>query len=127
MVHAFGAHGQHGARGIDESDAKPYACEGQPSLGVKARAGCIHIRMIFEKGFPGRINAANSWLLAGIGMAFESAQRDTSCMFARITCFLFGIVALLLLTGFQDSERSREAGPEYTSDGQLKVPEHYRD
>ena len=83
--------------------------------------------MILEKGFPSRMNAANSLLRAGMGMAFESAQRETIPMLTNTACLLFGMVALLLLTGFRDSGRSREAGPEYAGDGQLKFPEHYRD
>jgi len=48
-------------------------------------------------------------------------------MFTKTTGLLFGMVTLLLLAGFRDSGKSREAGPEYTSDGQLKIPEHYRE
>lgn len=43
------------------------------------------------------------------------------------TCLLLGIAGLVLMAGFRGSERSRSGGPEYTSDGGLKMPEHYRD
>lgn len=48
-------------------------------------------------------------------------------MLIKMTCLLLGIVALVLMAGFRESERSRSGSPEYTGDGQLKLPEHYRD
>ena len=48
-------------------------------------------------------------------------------MLIKMTCLLLGIVAVVLMAGFRESERSRGGSPEYTSDGQLKLPEHYRD
>ncbi len=47
-------------------------------------------------------------------------------MLIKTTCLLLGMVTLVVM-GFRGSERTRDAGAEYTGDGQLKVPEHYRD
>ncbi len=48
-------------------------------------------------------------------------------MLMKITCSLLGLAALLALAGFRDSNNLRDAGPEYTNDGQLKFPGHYRE
>jgi hypothetical protein len=61
-------------------------------------------------------NAVNRLLRAGIGLAFVLVRRDTGVMLMKTVCLLFGVMALM-----------RAAGPEYTSDGQMKVPEHYRE
>lgn len=66
-------------------------------------------------------------LPAGIDVAFAKAPRHTSGMLTKTGCALLGILALLLSAGFRDSDNSRAASPEYTSDGQLKIPEHYRE
>ena len=58
----------------------------------------------------------NRLLRAAVGMAFTAFQRDTGCMFIKAACLLLGVV--VFLSG---------AGPEYTSDGQMKAPEHYRE
>jgi hypothetical protein len=58
----------------------------------------------------------NQLLPAGIGLAFALVRGDTGVMLLKTTCLLFGVIALV-----------RAAGPEYTSDGQMKVPEHYRE
>jgi hypothetical protein len=49
-------------------------------------------------------------------MAFERIRRDTSLMLIKTACLLLGVAALAL-----------GAGPEYTSDGQMKVPGNYRE
>ncbi|HMF74713.1 MAG TPA: cytochrome P460 family protein [Bryobacteraceae bacterium] len=48
-------------------------------------------------------------------------------MLTKTACLLLGMGSLFLVAGFRESENARDAGPEYTSDGQLKVPEHYRE
>ena len=45
----------------------------------------------------------------------------------KVACLLLVAAALFLMTGFSESESSHRTSPEYTSDGQLKIPEHYRD
>jgi len=52
---------------------------------------------------------------------------DTDTMLAKTIYLLLGITALSLIAGFRESAKSTVAGPEYTHDGQLKFPEHYRE
>jgi hypothetical protein len=49
-------------------------------------------------------------------MAFASIRRDTSFMLIKAACLLLGVAALV-----------HGAGPEYTSDGQMKAPVNYRE
>ncbi len=48
-------------------------------------------------------------------------------MLIKTACLLLGIIGLVLVTGFRQSDKSRGGSAEYTSDGQLKLPEHYRE
>jgi hypothetical protein len=72
--------------------------------------------MIFEKLGTRRGNAVNQPLRAGISLAFALVRGDTGVMLLKTACLLFSVMALV-----------RAAGPDYTSDGQMKVPEHYRE
>ena len=47
-------------------------------------------------------------------------------MISRITTALFAAMVLLPSAGFQQYGTQPSSAPEYTSDAQLKVPEHYR-
>jgi hypothetical protein len=47
-------------------------------------------------------------------------------MLMKAICILLGIVAFIFMTASRNPETPRETGPQYTSDGQLKLPEHYR-
>ncbi len=47
-------------------------------------------------------------------------------MLIKTACLLLGI-GLVLVTGFRQSDKSHGGSPEYTSDGHLKLPEHYRE
>jgi hypothetical protein len=48
-------------------------------------------------------------------------------MLLKTACLLLGAVALLSTVAFRTGGSSRDAGPEYTSDGQIRLPEHYRE
>lgn len=52
--------------------------------------------------------------------------RDTSRM-RKLLGGLSCAVVLVLLTGFRETARPAQAGPQYTSEGQLKFPEEYRE
>jgi Cytochrome P460 len=47
-------------------------------------------------------------------------------MVFKSVCLLVGITALILIAGFRNHVNSGHTGPEYTSDGRLQYPEHYR-
>lgn len=47
-------------------------------------------------------------------------------MLIKTACLLLGI-GLVLVTRFRQSDKLRGGTPEYTSDGQLKLPEQYRE
>ncbi|MCU1291557.1 MAG: hypothetical protein JWP08_407 [Bryobacterales bacterium] len=48
-------------------------------------------------------------------------------MLLKTACLLLGVAAMLCTVAFRNDERSRKGGAEYTSDGQLTVPERYRE
>ncbi len=48
-------------------------------------------------------------------------------MLLKTACIVLGMVALALLAGFRRGSGPHGYTPEYTSDGQMKVPEHYRE
>src|SRR6202044_711450 len=56
----------------------------------------------------------------------RDAGGDTSRMTKAKAALLIGI-ALLFLPAFSQNSKLPNSGPEYTSDSQLKFPEHYRD
>jgi len=47
-------------------------------------------------------------------------------MLLKSVCLLIGMTALILMAGFRNHEDRAHTGPEYTSDGRLLFPEHYR-
>jgi hypothetical protein len=48
-------------------------------------------------------------------------------MITKAIALLFSVLVLLPSAAFRQSAVPASAGPEYTSDGQLKFPEHYRE
>src|SRR5690348_17116278 len=69
-------------------------------------------------------NAANHLNSAINGVAPQRKQCNTAPMFTKIKLL---VVATLLLTAVAGSQSSSGVGPEYTGDGQLKLPENYRE
>ena len=57
----------------------------------------------------------------------KRVRRNTGLMLLKTTSFLAGIAALFVTVAFHESERRLVTGPEYTSTGQLMLPEHYRE
>lgn len=60
----------------------------------------------------------------------EEVQRDNAGMLNNVKAVLFSVVFLLvpLMVPYSGQNAKPPAsGPEYTSDGQLKLPEHYRE
>jgi Cytochrome P460 len=84
--------------------------------------------MVFHgAGAPSTI-AANPQHCAATGLAFQSPRYDTAAMrtptkFALLT----GTVLFSLMALNQTATAPSTSGPEYTSDGQLKVPDRYRE
>lgn len=48
-------------------------------------------------------------------------------MLKKLTILLLPAAAFILLAAFQQTSPAPSSGPEYTSDGKLKLPEHYRE
>jgi hypothetical protein len=48
-------------------------------------------------------------------------------MTGKIKTLLLSVIVVLSATAFRPSARPADSAPEYTSDGQLKLPEHYRE
>jgi hypothetical protein len=70
-----------------------------------------------------RNHAASSIPCAGGGLAFEGRRIHTSGMLIRMKPLLLGAMLVFALAAVGQTAR----GPEYTSDGQLKLPENYRE
>jgi hypothetical protein len=61
------------------------------------------------------------------GLVSNRAKGDTAYMLTSSKTALLLVTVLVLLTAFMQYQATPSAGPEYTSDAQLKLPEHYRD
>jgi len=61
------------------------------------------------------------------GLASKQARRDTECMLTPLKTALLLVTVLILLAAFMQYPAAPSSGTEYTSDAQLKLPEHYRD
>ena len=72
-------------------------------------------------------NAANGRRRAVAGLVFERAGMDTNYMFTTAKTVLLLAMVLLSMGAFQQNATAPSSSPEYTSDSQLKYPEHYRD
>src|SRR5215469_6964244 len=70
--------------------------------------------------------AANHPLPAGTGLAFSTFPLHTPAMVTNLKVALLS-GALLLSAGTLRLNPSPSSGPEYTSDGRLRFPEHYRE
>lgn len=81
-------------------------------------------KIVFQFRYENPINAASHLNPAGNGVAPRGKRCNTTRMFTKIK---LSIAATLLLTAVAGSQSSSAAGPEYTGDGQLKLPENYRE
>jgi Cytochrome P460 len=88
--------------------------------GVPSRAQAIICR---ASASVATINAASSLSSAGAGLALETGKMDTPHMLTRMKTLLF---SSLLLCAWTASGQAAK-GPDYTADGQLKLPENYRE
>jgi len=70
-------------------------------------------------------NAAKWQPDAAGGLAFARSQRDTVHMIGRIAVLL-SVIALAPPPVFREPA-APSPGPEFTNDGQMRLPEHYRD
>src|ERR1700685_4427543 len=71
-------------------------------------------------------NAANRRNCAADGLAHGTEQRDTQHMFTNVKFALLLATVLLPLFAFVQATSAPKSAPEYTSDGQMKMPEDYR-
>ncbi len=69
----------------------------------------------------------NGWRRAVARLVFERAGMDTDYMFTTAKTVLLLAMVLLSMGAFQQNATAPSSSPEYTSDSQLKYPEHYRD
>lgn len=72
-------------------------------------------------------NAANYRLRAVSALRFSHVRAHTSSMFMPLKSLLLLSLLLPALPIQQGDETKRLPAAEYTSDGQLKFPEHYRE
>src|SRR5271170_7699027 len=72
-------------------------------------------------------NAANRRNRAVAGLVCARARRDTAPMLTQAKTALLLATLLFPMTRVIEDAESPSTGPEYTSDAQLRLPEHYRD
>jgi hypothetical protein len=74
-------------------------------------------------------NAAKRMVPAGCGLVFTGVPSDTARMFNKFTILLTAGVLLITTSAINQSAPPANSGigPEYTSDGQLKRPDGYRE
>lgn len=63
----------------------------------------------------------------GLVWPFRQASRILRAMMTKLTTPFLVALALVSLAAFQQALPAPNSAPEYTSDGQLKFPEHYRE
>jgi len=91
------------------------------------RAGSVSItRIVFYGAAAAANNAANCQRLAADGLAPARGKRDTARMITKTTTLLLSAIVLLSSAALQYATPPSNA-PEFTSDGQMRMPEHYRD
>jgi Cytochrome P460 len=86
-------------------------------------------RIVFYGAGVAARNAANSQTNAASGIAKARVPRDTAIMIAKMIFALMALVFLgrpVLVVEYENSTAPSNV-PEYTGDGQMKVPEHYRE
>ena len=91
------------------------------------RAAFIRRIVFYDAGFATG-NAANRRTNAASGIAKAWVSRDTSSMIAKMILALMALVSLtrpVLVLVYENSASSTV--PEYAADGQMKLPEHYRE
>lgn len=81
-------------------------------------------KIVVQSSYENPTNAASQLNHAGNGVARQVEQCHTACMLTKIKLL---VVVTFLLTGIAGSQSSSGVGPEYTGDGQLKLPENYRE
>jgi hypothetical protein len=62
----------------------------------------------------------------GDGLVFRRIQEDTASMITKIAVGVLSVLLLLSATAFRQTTTPNSV-PEYTSDAQLRFPEHYRE
>lgn len=131
-MHAFRAHRKHCLQRVEDREARPDG--GDPSPAVNGtiprssrRRGHIQNASLRTSGV--RRNAVNRRHGAADGLAVLRAILDTLLMqplsnFLAATAVL--LTASLLLSVKPHEESARKSDPQFTSDGQMKMPEDYR-
>lgn len=71
-------------------------------------------------------NAANGRADAANGLETSTHRVDTSAMLTNLKAFL-SLTVLVASAGFLQKTAQTSSGPEYTSDGEMKKPDHYRE
>lgn len=72
-------------------------------------------------------NAGKLHEFAAKGLVIPDSRVHDSLMVRKMKIALVSFVAVFCLVGLAQNNATPASGPEYTSDGQLKLPENYRD
>jgi hypothetical protein len=72
-------------------------------------------------------NAVNPQANAAEGLDFTISQSDTSAMRNPIRLVLLAATTLISVMAFNQSAAAPASTPEYNKDGQMQLPEHYRE
>jgi hypothetical protein len=132
-VHALATHHKDGLHCIDEPEAEPDRRNPYPSMWLRdppvwlrAIGVRVHIEIVFYGRVEKAANAVNRRNRAATGLSLSRSPANTVLMITTAK------IVLLLGMAFVSTdllETKTEPGLklEYTSDAQLKLPEHYRE
>ena len=87
----------------------------------------VHIEIVVYRSTRKAKNAANRRRRAAVGLALERTWIDTDHMLTTAKTVLLLAMVLFSMGALQQNATAPSSSPEYTSDSQLKFPEHYRD
>jgi hypothetical protein len=126
-VHPLRVHDENGLHRIDQSEAEPDGCNPYPAVRLGSNGNDVHAKIVSYSAYGKAGDAVNRQNGAVTGLASERAAGDTACMLTPLKTALLLATVPVLLTAFMQYQATPSSGPEYTSDAQLKLPEHYRD
>src|SRR6266513_4797828 len=123
-MHAFGAHDEDGLRRVEQPDASPDARDPEPRCRL---ATSLHSRIVIHSLHECPKMQPSSGSLQRLVWRTGHNGPILPRMLTKLTTLLLLVVVLLSVAAFRQSAAPPRLAPDYTSDGQLKFPENYRE
>src|SRR5215467_4171189 len=125
-MHALGVHADDRLRRLDYANRRPDRRDPKPTACRTCFSRC-HGDIVFPITDKVRTNAVSGRNLAASGLVAAVAVPDTACMITYMRPLVFSLTMLFAGFSFQQVSSVRTAAAEYTRDGQLKLPDNYRE